>query len=539
MSARRQGRSAARRAAFGLGSLLVVAGVALHVPSYLMARDDHYMMAGMAMGTAMTTGMVLIVAGLVAAAWGLLPTRPEIAARAAAAPAARYAALDTAEFTGAHRTLVTVLTVALVVDTMKPASLGFVVPGMREEYALTPDQASLLPLVAIAGTVAGSLLWGWLADIYGRRSTVLMSALMYVATSICGFMPSFEWNLVMCCLMGMAAGGMLPTVYSLMSETVPARRRGWIVVAQSGLSAAVGYLLASGCSTLFVPDYSWRVLWLLGLPTGLLLLVLRRWIPESPRFLIASGREDEAAEVMARFGIRAVPEAGTPAAPAAVPQPAPNRITPLVSPAFRRQTGVIMLFGVSWGMVNWGFITFLPSFLTSAGAGTNASSLLFTSSVFAVPAAVLAAVLYARWSSKKAMVCYALATAAVLAGFAVARPERSGHGGVLLVLTTLLLSAAGGMIALLAPYATEVYPTALRATGSGVAAAGSKAGGLFGPMLLSSAPRIESLSLVCALPVVAAGLALWRYGRETTGRPLVESATGAAPAGLAEAPAET
>lgn len=553
-----------RRAVFAAGCLLVVAGVLLHFPSYWMMRDEHFMMAGMGMGPGMTAGMVLIVLGLAAAAWSLLPTWGQTVARDAEASTTRYAALDGADLTRAHRALVAVLTVALVVDTMKPASLGFTVPGLRKEYGLTAGEASLLPLVAIGGTIAGSLLWGWLADLYGRRSTVLLSALMYVATSICGFMPSFGWNLAMCALMGMAAGGMLPTVYSLMSESVPARRRGWIVVAQSGFSAAAGYLVASGCATLIVPHYSWRALWLLGLPTGLLLVVLRRWIPESPRFLIETGQHEEAARVMARYGIRAVPADTAPAADGApetgaggtartgadgAPKDAttagagtePRRFVQLFSDRYRLQTGVIVLFGVSWGVVNWGFITFLPSFLTSAGSGTEASSLLFISSAIAVPATAVAAALYARWSSRKAMCLYAAATALVLVGYAVLRPERPGHGGAIVVLTALLLIASGGMVALLAPYATEVYPTALRATGSGVAAAGSKAGGLFGPLLLSSAPRLEGLALVSAVPLVAAGLVLWRHGTETRGKPLVEAVgpAGHAPAGFVQAPADT
>ncbi|MEW2625520.1 MFS transporter [Streptomyces sp. NPDC048106] len=541
-----------RRVVFAAGSLLVVVGVVLHAPSYWMMRDDHFAMAGMGMGPAMTTGMVLITLGLGAAAWSLLPAGKRTVARAWKVHATRYAALDGAGFTRAHRALVTVLSVALVVDTMKPASLGFAVPGMRQEYGLTSGEASLLPLVAIGGTIVGSLLWGRLADLYGRRSTILLSALMYVATSVCGFMPSFGWNLAMCALMGMAAGGMLPTVYSLMSESVPARRRGWIMVAQSGFSAAAGYLVASGCSTLLVPHYSWRALWLLGLPTGLLLVVLRRWIPESPRFLIETGQQEEAARVMALYGIRAVPAVaggtgdtatgadvgtgtGTPVAAVA----RRRRFIQLVSARYRLQTWVIVLFGVSWGLVNWGFITFLPSFLTSAGSGTRAGRLLFVSSALAVPATAIAAALYARWSSRKAMCLYAAVTALVLVGYAVLRPERAGHGGTMVVLTALLLIASGGMVALLAPYATEVYPTALRATGSGVAAAAGKAGGLFGPLLLSSAPRLEGLALVSAVPLVAAGLVLWRYGTETRGRPLVEATVPLGRAGIVQAPADT
>lgn len=543
-----------KRAAFAAGSLLVVAGVLLHIPAFWSARHHGFMLAGMPMGPAMRTGMVLLVAGLAAAAWGLLPYRsPYAAPTAPSGIDRRFAVLDGAAFSRAHAALVAVLTVSLVVDTMKPATLGFVLPGMRDEYGLTAGEAALLPLTAIAGTVAGSLLWGRLADVYGRRATILMSALMYVATSVCGFMPSFGWNLVMCALMGTAAGGMLPTVFALMAESVPAGGRGWLVVAQSGVSAALGYLAASGTAALLVPQLGWRSLWLLGMPTGLVLLVLRRWIPESPRFLLVSGRHEEATRVMARYGmgaggeangtgsraaagptagagtgVRTSPATGTGVRDAASPAPPgarhpSSRATVLLSAAYRRQTAVIVAYGLSWGLVNWGFITYLPSFLAAGGTGARSNTLLFLSSLLAMPATAVAAALYARWSSRKTMLGYAAATAAGLLGFALLHPERPGHGTALVVLTALLMSAAGGMVALLAPYATEVYPTALRATGSGVAAAGSKAGGLFGPVLLAAVPRIDGLAAASVVPLIAAAMSLWRHGAETSGRPLLET----------------
>src|SRR5262249_3552660 len=153
---------------------------------------------------------------------------------------------------------------------------------MAAEYGLSRATAAFLPWVAITGTVVGSLVWGYLADVFGRRATILLSTLIYIGSSICGFMPAFGWNLVMCLFMGMSAGGMLPTVSSLMSESMPAGKRGWLIVAQSGLGTALGYLAASGAATLLAPHFSWRVLWLIGGPTGLLLLGLSRWIPESP-----------------------------------------------------------------------------------------------------------------------------------------------------------------------------------------------------------------------------------------------------------------
>src|SRR5687768_5622417 len=101
---------------------------------------------------------------------------------------------------------------------MKPATLGLVLPGLAAEYAIALSTAALLPLVALAGTVIGSFVWGWLADAYGRRVSILLSTILFVSTSICGAMPWFELNLLMCFLMGGSAGGMLPVVYTLLAE---------------------------------------------------------------------------------------------------------------------------------------------------------------------------------------------------------------------------------------------------------------------------------------------------------------------------------
>lgn len=527
-----------RRCGFGIGVVLVIAGVALHFPDYVMMAPEHFMMAGMPMSAGMITGMALIAIGLVLALWGLLPDRAMRPAQARPRGSTeRYAALDAVRLGPAHRVLVGVLFVGLVIDTMKPASLGFVAPGMVKEYGLAKSQIATLPFAGITGTVAGSLLWGYLGDLFGRRAVIMFSGVMYVATSICGFMPSFGWNLVMCGLMGISAGGMLPIVYSLMSESVPARHRGWLLVAQSGVATSLGYLIVSGVTTLAVPAYSWRILWLIGAPTGILLVVLVRWIPESPRFLLACGRDDDAAEVMARYGVRRVPYAGLDPAPPARGRealPGTERAVPALSePAraarvpelFTRPYGPrtlgILLYGLGWGVVNWGFVTFLPVFLAASRAGTQAPVILFWSSACALPATALAAVLYAKWSSRLAMLAYAVATVVVLVLFAAT--GTGGSGGRLVILVGVLLAGIGGMIAMLAPYAAEVYPTALRATGSGFAAASSKFGGMLGPLMLTSAPRVEGLALISAVPVAAAALALWRTGRETSGRPLVEA----------------
>ena len=167
------------------------------------------------------------------------------------------------------------------------------------------DRVAAFPFSALAGTVVGSIIWGVLADIYGRKATILLSAVMFVGTSICGAMPSLAWNVGMCFMMGAAAGGMLPVTYALLAEMMPSKHRGWALVLVGGLGAVGGYFAASGFSALLQPVFGWRILWILNLPTGLSLVLLGAFIPESAKFLLARGRREEAQRVMERFGSKA------------------------------------------------------------------------------------------------------------------------------------------------------------------------------------------------------------------------------------------
>ena len=275
-------------------------GVLLHLPIFWMARMDHFRLAGMAMDGAMLAGMGLIALGIAMACYGMLPKN--LAQQIHASRNISVAAPEDAPLSAAHFRLMLVLVVALVIDVMKPASLGFVMPGLTAEYGVTKAVGALVPFAALTGTVVGSILWGVAADIYGRKASILLSAIMFVGTSICGAMPSLTWNIVMCFLMGAAAGGMLPVTYALLAETMPSRHRGWALVLVGGLGASGGYFAASGFSAWLEPVWSWRILWLLNLPTGLFLLLLATQIPESAKYLLARGRRAEAHNVMAQFG---------------------------------------------------------------------------------------------------------------------------------------------------------------------------------------------------------------------------------------------
>ena len=419
-----------------------------------------------------------------------------------------------------------VLVLALTIDVMKPASIAFVMPGMAHEYDIGMSRAGYLALSALIGTAVGSVAWGRLADVFGRRAAILLSALLFMGTAICGTMPSFEWNIVMCFMMGAAAGGMLPIAFTLMAETVPARHRGWLLVALGGAGTSAGYLAASGAAALLEPSFSWRALWLLNLPTGALIVVLNRFIPESPRFFANAGLEAQARAVLARFAGSSsalVKDTAAVAAPVLeVHQPRAG-LRQMLRGRHATITLALMACGLAWGLVNFGFVLWLPANLHKLGLDARAAgTLMAQSALLAIPGIALVVWLYQRWSSFKTLVLFVALTVLALLAFAAIEVGGLRAQSFTIAATVLLLIAISGVIATMIPYAAEIYPVHLRGTGSGLIAAGSKAGGILGA-LLGVAGVFDSFlvsAVVIAVPMTVAGVMLWRGGVETRGREL-------------------
>ena len=501
--------------AFILGCVAVTIGVLLHLPMFLMGAGNGYQMAGMPMDGGMIGGMVLIVGGIFVAAYGLLPKTSNSAVEL---PKVSVSSPENAPLTLAHWGLMAVLVLALIIDVMKPASLGFVAPGMVKEYAMPRSVVSWVPFAALGGTVVGSIVWGALADIYGRKATILLSAIMFVGTSICGAMPSLAWNVGMCFLMGAAAGGMLPVTYALLAETMPSKHRGWSLVLVGGLGAAGGYFAASGFSALLQPMFGWRILWLINLPTGLLLVLLGGLIPESAKFLMAFGRIDEAHATMRRFGsvVRPLDEQTI-----EVEIDEAHALPPM-APGLAGKTVALSITAAAWGLINFGLLLWLPADLVAKGYSMALSSkLLAQSALIAFPTVLVAALLYSRWSTKWALVTMIGVTVLGLA--LVLQLETAGAGSPVLPVA-LLIVGSNGVLAILLPYAAENYPLRVRGRATGWVAACSKAGGLVAQLLsiLAVAPPLGVAALLIMLPTVTAlALVAW-LGAETRGRDLRE-----------------
>jgi putative MFS transporter len=496
--------------AFVLGCVAVTLGVVAHLPMFAMARAMHYRLAGMPMDDLMVGGMALIVVGTVISGYGLLPRN--VAAQRAAAAEIVVAAPEDAPLGAAHWGLMAVLVVALVIDVMKPASLGFTVPGMIAEYGVPKKTVSLVPFFALAGTVAGSVLWGWIADVYGRKASILLSAVMFVGTSICGAMPSLAWNIAMCFMMGAAAGGMLPVTYALLAEMMPSRHRGWSLVLVGGMGAIGGYFAASGMSAVLQPVFGWRILWLANLPTGLTLVLLGALIPESAKFLLARGRVAEAEVVMRRFGATA--QAARP------PRVAAPRAPALRGLHLYGKLAALSICALSWGLVNFGLLLWLPADLVARGYSVGVSSrLLAESALIAFPTVFVAALLYSRWSTK-----WALATmiALTLAGLLLVLRLETAGGGSPVLPVALLIVGTNGIIAIVLPYAAESFPMRVRGRATGWVAACTKAGGLIaqGLTIGGVALSMGSAAVLVMVPTALAFVLVGWFGRETRGRDL-------------------
>lgn len=515
------------KAAFWLGFSAVAIGVALQLPMYINARSMGYRLVGMPMTTGMDIGMILVVIGLLVTLYSLLPPKPNTEEFVYHL---KVKALDDAPINWTHIGLLGVMAIAITLDVMKPTILSFVVPGVAREYGLKSPvnphgtiPVALLPLCGITGTVIGSFLWGWLGDKIGRRSSILMAGITFIATSPCGSMPEFWMNCGMCLVMGYGVGGMLPILFTLMAESIPARHRGWLMVMIGG-DIVGAYIITSALASWLVPEYSWRILWLIGFPTGFFLILLNRWIPESPRFLLLHGRNQEAEKVMKRYGAVAIKE----------PIPEVREQAQTSKEGFRRLfrspflgiTLTVSLLALGGGFVEFGFQLWIPSNLQQLGFSTADSfAILRNAALIGFPLNFLVAWMYGFWSSKRTIVLLTVLTAAAMACFAVIGNAVVHYPVLLYVLLVLPIWGISSVISILAAYAAEIYPTAIRSRGSGLVAGISKFGGVLIIALVVVAvapPSIAATSLIGAVPLVLAAVSIVLFGVETRKRRLEE-----------------
>ncbi|PJJ74770.1 putative MFS transporter [Thermoflavifilum aggregans] len=519
-----------RKTIFWIGCIMVSAGMAMQLPMYFHARNMGYRLVGMHMDSFMIMGMIWMVIGLILTIFGLIPEKSTMTPDY---NTLQVRALDDVPIRWPHIALLFVMALAMTLDVMKPTILSFVVPGAAIEYGLKSPvnphaqiPVALLPLCGISGTIMGSFIWGSMSDRIGRRASILMAAVVFIATSACGAMPEFWMNCLMCLIMGFGVGGMLPILFTLMAECIPARHRGWLMVLIGG-DIAGAYLITSSLASWLVPHYNWRILWLIGFPTGILLILLNQWIPESPRFLLLHGRVKEAEKIMKRFGAvitSSETESSGISANSIQSAGSPTQFRDLFSTPFLGITSAVVLLAIGAGFVRFGFQLWIPSNLQELGFSQQRSfAILRNAALIGFPLNFLIAWMYGFWSSKRTIILLTVLTAASMIGFLIAGNHIVQHPLILYVLLILPIWGVSAIMSVLSAYAAEIYPTAIRSRGSGLISGMSQIAGVFIISLVVLAvapPSITATALIAALPLILAVIAITMMGIETRKRRL-------------------
>jgi len=402
-------------------------------------------------------------------------------------PRTRTQRLDALPFTPEHRRLLLGSGVGWAPDAMDVGLVSFILAQLAVTWSATPGELSWIASAGFIVMALGASLGGLLADRIGRRSVFALTLLVYgVATGISALAWSVGSLLVFRFVVGLGLGAELPVASTLVSEFAPPYIRGRIIVLLEAFWA-VGWTIAAVIGYLVVPsgDNGWRWAFALGAVPALYATVVRLGLPESVRFLEARGRHDEAERTVRRFersAVRVKP-AATPAAEALPPPPAPAppvsaRVGALWSAGLRRRTAALWLV---WFCVNfsyYGAFIWLPTLLVADGFSLVRSfgfTLVIT--VAQLPGYAMAAVLVESWGRRRTLAAFLVGSAAAAAIFASASSESMVLvGGCLLSFFNL---GAWGALYAVTP---EIYPTALRATGSGWAAGAGRIASVLAPL---------------------------------------------------------
>src|SRR6478735_4333904 len=217
------------------------------------------------------------------------------------------ARLDRLRWGRFHTLVIVALGITWILDGLEVTLAGSVSGALKASPALGLDDAEigLSASLYVAGAVTGAMLFGWLADRYGRRRLFSVTLGVYLlATAATAFSTDFWTFALFRMLTGAGIGGEYAAINSAIQELIPARHRGRTDLVVNGsfwIGAALG---ASGSVVLlepgrFAPDLGWRLAFGIGAALGLVILYLRRFIPESPRWLMTHGQIAEAGSVMA------------------------------------------------------------------------------------------------------------------------------------------------------------------------------------------------------------------------------------------------
>lgn len=432
--------------------------------------------------------------------------------------------LERLPMTGYQRRIFAIIATAWLVDQIDVALLTFLLGTIVVAFGLTPAETGLLASMTFAGQLVGNIGAGLASDRYGRRTVFQVTMIIW---GIASFMAAGAWSasaLMLCrFLIGVGVGGEAPVAQAMVSELVPASVRGRYVAIMEGFWA-VGYVLSGVITYVLLPYVSWRWVFVVVGALSLVVLAVRRGMPESPRWLADRGRLAEAEAVMTTMEQGVERHLGHPLpAPASFSPVPPARVESPLATVFSPEyaTRTVMAFGL-WFFALIGFFglnSWIAVLLKSQGF-TIIGSVGFVTLITTggIPGFMTAAVLLEKLGRKLTTAVFLLAAAAAAWMYGNAADQMT------LFLTGFIMQFfMFGMWSCLYAYTPELYPTRARSTGAGLASAAGRVGAILGPILVPILVRNHGQSAafeVGAGGFVIAAVLVLILGVETRGQRL-------------------
>jgi len=416
--------------------------------------------------------------------------------------------------------------------------IGYVLAFITKEWHLTYGQGAVILLSSGIGAVPGAFVWGWVADKIGRRQVFIWTAInLAVATGVMyftpgpnGWIPGWIFLSVMRFFVGVGNAGLYAVDLALVQEFMPASKRGWVSALITTLLPA-GSLLGGITGAYLAPIIGWRGLFLVGLVPIVLVLMVRYWVPESPRWLIRMGRHADARRSLA-WALEISPqEIELPSAPPTAEKASWRELF-----RYRRSivagclTGLTQTGGVALGL--WGATLFVV--VLKVPPAKAAYLMIFVSLAAIVGRLFITALIEPLGRRGSGILCcVASAILMVLAGYL-----HDLYIGTVSLFFVLMMASnffGSATYSVVGPYMTEIWPTRLRASGMGLCYGVGNSGKILGPLGLAlilgagdpikPAPNLASLGpafTYFAAWYVLGAAAFWFIGFETRGRSFEE-----------------
>jgi len=439
------------------------------------------------------------------------------------------ARLENVPFSRFHAKARLVVGSATFFDAFNALALAFALPVLIRLWEITPAQTGFLIAASYVGQLAGALLFSWLAERFGRvpsaaAATALMS-IMSLACAIAGSFPAlFAYRLIQ----GIGVGGEMPVAATYISELSKARGRGKFFMLYE-MIFPIGLMTTSQAGALVVPMWGWQTLFLIGGIPGLFITWLLLRLPESPRWLISKGRIAEAEFVVKHIEASAGRLGDAPEIRGASPNlprsPERGRWADVLAPSFRSRTFIVWTLWASAYFVTNSLNNWMPSLYNTVYHLGLQQSLRAASMTNVAQVAILLVCAFCidRIGRRKWTVVCFLVGGAGLAALALTGAQNVAN---VIVLGTLSYGIIGSINAVLYLYTPEIYPTRMRAIGTGLATSWLRLASAVGPAIVGMMVGAEGIGSVfimfAVISAIGAVAALWMI--ETQGRRLEEIA---------------